>query len=64
MMTSITDIKDFTEARRVLTLMQFWLEGKKLVVEAAQNLVKVRGRHNTEIAFNKLKEAVEAYGKN
>jgi hypothetical protein len=35
------------------------VERLRAIEEAAKNLVKVKGRHHTEQAFNKLKELVQ-----
>ena len=37
------------------------LEAGRLLFEAAENLRKQRGRHNTELAYQRLVEQVQAY---
>jgi len=34
----------------------------RIIVDAAKNLIKVKGRHHSEIAMNKLIEAVNNHG--
>ena len=51
--------RELTTKTAELEALRVELEACRVIVEAARNLCKVKGRHHTEIAMNRLMEAIQ-----